>query len=247
MSLPSVDLTVVPSSRLVLRMPRRSPRSETLPLRVRERLQPDSVTIHILDGAKRLGFVSVDDLPLVLRVLKQAGFVLVLGYDGETQRVVYYAQRMRLHDMMRGGAPVAEQPRRDRRLDRTSETAGQEVAGESVAPGSSPLTCSVGGSATALDYEDEGSERLSLGSVAVEDGSWWSAALTVPEGDAHSGRGRGTLFLRLARHGSPPSDYRGEVEMELSVPGAEADAVVALLAGVVDQARRDGVLPARAS
>jgi hypothetical protein len=35
--------------------------------------------------------------------------------------------------------------------------------------------------------------------------------------------------------------------MELSVPGAEADAVVALLAGVVDQARRDGVLPARAS
>jgi hypothetical protein len=99
--------------------------------------------------------------------------------------------------------------------------------------------------AGALDYEDEGSERLSLGSVALDAESWWSAALSVPGSDM--GSGDDALFVRLERHGSLPDGYRGSVEAELSLPGSEIDSVVTLLRGIVDQARQDGVLPARAS
>jgi hypothetical protein len=44
--------------------------------------------------------------------------------------------------------------------------------------------------------------------------------------------------VRLQRHGTP-----GQV-VELAVPVAEVDAVLRVLQGVVDQARRDGVLRA---
>jgi hypothetical protein len=96
-----------------------------------------------------------------------------------------------------------------------------------------------------LQYQDEGSERLSLGSVSVGAEAWWSVALSVPDGEG--GAAADTIFVRFERHGSHPSGYRGSVEAELSLPRAEVDAIVTLLAGVVDQARRDSVLPARAS
>jgi len=86
-------------------------------------------------------------------------------------------------------------------------------------------------------YENESSERRSSGSVSVAPGEWWSATLTAPITDA------GTLFVELERRGATPASYRGEGSAELSVPEAEIDAVIALLAGVVAQARQDGVLP----
>jgi hypothetical protein len=95
-----------------------------------------------------------------------------------------------------------------------------------------------------LRYDNEGSERLSLGSVSVGADVWWSAALSVPEA---AGGADDTLFVRLERHGARSPHYRGSVEMELSLPRSEVDAILMLLAGIVEQARRDGVLPARAS
>jgi hypothetical protein len=96
-----------------------------------------------------------------------------------------------------------------------------------------------------LRYEDEGSEGLSLGSVSVGAQAWWSVALSVPEGGG--GSADDVLFVRFERHGAHPAGYRGSVEASLSLPRSEIDAIVMLLAGIVDQARRDGVLSARAS
>ena len=90
-------------------------------------------------------------------------------------------------------------------------------------------------------YDDEGSEARSLGSVSVGAEAWWSVALSVP-GRA-SDPARDTVLVRLERHGPPPSEGRGHGDMELVLPSLEIDALVTLLAGVVAQARRDGVLP----
>ncbi|HEX5830114.1 MAG TPA: hypothetical protein VFY16_03975 [Gemmatimonadaceae bacterium] len=88
------------------------------------------------------------------------------------------------------------------------------------------------------EYENEGSEQRSTGAVAVGGGAWWSATLAVPM------PADGAAFLRVERHGAVPAGYRGAGESaELSLPAGEAGAVVVLLAGLVAQARRDGVLP----
>lgn len=88
------------------------------------------------------------------------------------------------------------------------------------------------------EYENEGSEQRSTGAVAVGGGAWWSATLAVPI------PADGAAFLRVERHGTTPAGYRGAGESaELSLPAGEAGAVVTLLAGLVAQARRDGVLP----
>jgi hypothetical protein len=94
-----------------------------------------------------------------------------------------------------------------------------------------------------LRYEEEGSERLSLGSVSVGTDAWWSVALSVP--DSAADPNDDALFVRFERHGAQPTGYRGSIEAQLSVPRSEIDAIVMLLAGVVDQARRNGVLPSR--
>ena len=88
-------------------------------------------------------------------------------------------------------------------------------------------------------YESEGSERRSIGSISVTADAHWNATLTVPTtGDV--------AFLQLERQGALPAGYRGAEETAaFSLPIAEAEAVVDLLAGIVAQARRDGVLPAR--
>lgn len=66
----------------------------------------------------------------------------------------------------------------------------------------------------------------------------WAATLTVPIDDA------GVAFLQVARRGALPAAYRGAAEnMLLSLPIGETGSVIELLAGVVAQARRDGVLP----
>jgi hypothetical protein len=75
--------------------------------------------------------------------------------------------------------------------------------------------------------------------------AWWSVALSVPDSQGDSGDD--ALFVRFERHGAHPAGYRGSIEAQLSVPRSEIDAIVVLLAGIVDQARRNGALPARAS
>jgi hypothetical protein len=87
-------------------------------------------------------------------------------------------------------------------------------------------------------YESEGSEHRSLGSISIEAGARWTATLTVPIPP------RSIAFLQLERRGDLPAGYLGAEESALlSLPIGETEAVIALLTGVVAQARRDGVLP----
>lgn len=89
-------------------------------------------------------------------------------------------------------------------------------------------------------YEDEGSTTQSRGAVTVSRDGWWSIALTVPI--ALRSAAEQPVLIRLERHGAP-TPAAGGTAHEVVVPATEVDAVVALLAGVVEQARRDGVLP----
>jgi hypothetical protein len=89
-------------------------------------------------------------------------------------------------------------------------------------------------------YEDEGSLRQARGAVPVGRDAWWAVSLTVPVRDA---RPDGRLALvRLERHGASAADVPRVPPVDLLVPGDEVDALAALLAGVVAQARRDAVL-----
>lgn len=90
-------------------------------------------------------------------------------------------------------------------------------------------------------YEDEGSVRESRGAVSVQRGAWWSAALDVPIN--HHGPADDRVQLRLERHGAAMAGQASEARVDLVIRLSELDAVVALVAGVVQQARRDGVLP----
>ena len=91
-------------------------------------------------------------------------------------------------------------------------------------------------------YEDEGSVRESRGAVTVGDGAWWAASLTAPimEQGAHAGA---TIHVHLGRHGAGRMESRHESGADLLVQADELATVVTLLAGIVSQARRDGVLP----
>lgn len=89
-------------------------------------------------------------------------------------------------------------------------------------------------------YESEGSEHRTLGSVSVADDARWTATLTVPIPE------RNVAFVDLERRGALPAGYRGSEESaHFSLPLRELDSVVTLLAGVIAQARTDGVLPPR--
>jgi hypothetical protein len=91
---------------------------------------------------------------------------------------------------------------------------------------------------TTPEYESEGSERRSLGSVDVASDARWTGTLAVPIVNAD------VAFFQFERRGATPPNYRGSEESAaFSLPIAEADAVVALLSGLVAQARTDGVLP----
>lgn len=95
------------------------------------------------------------------------------------------------------------------------------------------------------EYEDEGSERRSLGAISVGVSAWWSASLTVPESE--SGADRDVVFLHFERHGARPHESRTSTEADFSLPRSEVDAFVRLFAGLVEQARRDNVLAPRAT
>ena len=89
-------------------------------------------------------------------------------------------------------------------------------------------------------YESEGSEHRTLGSVSGSDDARWTATLTVPIPE------RNVAFVDLERRGALPEGYRGSEESaHFSLPLGELGAVVTLLAGVIAQARTDGVLPPR--
>lgn len=232
----SLSLVVVTRPpRAAGRIPRLERGSGATPWRVREWSPADPVVPHVLDGTRELRFVSAESLPAVVRALEEAGHVVVVRYDAEEQRLAYYTRPAR--------APLAEDlarrpGQRPRQGDVGSVAGGDAAASERpldrVDPAARPP-------AEGHRYEGEGSQRLSVGSVSVASDAWWSAVLSVPEIDA------GTLFLQLQRHGALPSSYRGDAGAELSLPASEVDAVVTLLAGVLAQARRDGVLPARVS
>jgi hypothetical protein len=150
----------------------------------------------------------------VVRALERAGNIVLVRSDPESERLAYFAQRARLTLSPPTSAPSEIRPPR---------------------PAAEPPSDARGPS-----YEEEGSSRRAVGSVAVAADAWWSATLSAPEDG-------GPLLLTLERHGAAPERHRTGDVAELSLPASEIDAIVALISGVVAQARRDGVLPARPS
>ena len=94
------------------------------------------------------------------------------------------------------------------------------------------------GSAVALSaaYEPEHSERQVSGSVFVGEQVRWSARLAVPM------TGDQSLLMIIEREGPLPPGAPVVGEVAVVIPPGEADAVLALLQGLVEHARRDGVL-----
>ena len=84
-------------------------------------------------------------------------------------------------------------------------------------------------------YENEGSERVCRGSIALPSGGRWSSKLEVPM------NGDESALLTIRREAPEPS--LAPDEASLVVPPDEADALLALLEGLFSQARRDGVMP----
>ena len=86
-------------------------------------------------------------------------------------------------------------------------------------------------------YDDEGSQRSSIGSVIVGEDSYWRATISVPIPKAD------TVFVKIEREGTLPAGYMGAEETaSWSMPMAELDLVMKVLAGVIRQGRRDGVV-----
>jgi hypothetical protein len=86
-------------------------------------------------------------------------------------------------------------------------------------------------------YEDEGSERSAVGSVSVGKDSYWRATISVPMPKADA------VFVKIERQGRLPDGYVGaEESASWAMPIAELDLVMELLAGVIRQGRRDGVV-----
>ncbi len=86
-------------------------------------------------------------------------------------------------------------------------------------------------------YESEGSERVSRGSVTVPSGGRWSASLEV--------RMRGDQGALLTIDRSGPGAGPAPSDASLMIPPGEADALLTLLKGLIEQARADGVLEGR--
>lgn len=85
-------------------------------------------------------------------------------------------------------------------------------------------------------YEPEHSERQVSGSVVVGEQVRWSARLAVPM------TGDQSLLMVIEREGPLPPGAPVVEEVAVVIPPGEADAVLALLQGLVEHARRDGVL-----
>ena len=83
-------------------------------------------------------------------------------------------------------------------------------------------------------YESEGGERISRGSVTLPSGATWFAKLVVPVNAEES------ALLTVRRDATGPSLLPDEAS--LVVPGGEADALLLLLQGLFEQARREGLI-----
>jgi hypothetical protein len=91
--------------------------------------------------------------------------------------------------------------------------------------------------AAPVRYDDEGSERSATGSAVVSADARWTVTVSVPLPVADA------VFVHIERRGPLPKGYRGaEENAGFSVPVQELDAVMGALAGVIAQARRDGVI-----
>ena len=86
-------------------------------------------------------------------------------------------------------------------------------------------------------YESEGSERVSRGSVTLTSGGRWSATLEVRMGDEQG------ALLTMDRSG--PGGGPAPSDASVMIPPGEADALLTLLTGLIEQARADGVLERR--
>jgi hypothetical protein len=84
------------------------------------------------------------------------------------------------------------------------------------------------------EYEREGSERVSKGTIATPSGGRWYCKLQVPI------TGEQGALLTIEHDESGGS--LAPAQTTLVIPVGEADALVALLAGVIAQAKADGVL-----
>ena len=89
-----------------------------------------------------------------------------------------------------------------------------------------------------IQYEQEGSDCRATGSVSLRGGGWWSADLIV------SIRREDEILLTIHRHGAPGQDDDG-TGVDLCLRRADLEALPVLLNGVIEQARRDGVLTRR--
>jgi hypothetical protein len=83
-------------------------------------------------------------------------------------------------------------------------------------------------------YENEGSERVSRGSVTLPSGGRWNATLEV--------RMRHDQGALLTLNRSGPGAGPAPSDASLMIPPGEAEALLTLLAGLVEQARADGVV-----
>ena len=195
-------------------------RETRVPLRVRERARPEALDVDVLFGARELRSLRAEELPSIVQALEGAGHVVIARFDADRQAVVYYAQAATLRAQPPAPRPASRAERGGR--------AGAERSRTTGAP------------ASVHRYENEGSHRVSRGSVSVARDAWWSVDLAATESDA--GDPGDAVLLRIERHGPSRVGPYGPIEADLAAPAGEMDALIVLLTSVVDQARRDGVL-----
>lgn len=87
------------------------------------------------------------------------------------------------------------------------------------------------------EYQPEHSERQVSGSVPLGADSRWFGTLAVPM------TGDQSALVTIEREGQTPAGAPDVPSIEMVIPTGEIEAVLALLRGLVAQARTDGVLP----
>ncbi len=190
-------------------------------------------TIHILDGAEAMPFVTLDNLPIVVRALALSGALIVVEYDETWQRLAFYRQ----------GKWIPRRPienvLEEEDDDDEHESEGLDSGADGEPASSAEALAEPDGESprSAGKYEEETSEGRSHGSVSIARGAGWVGTLSVPTTD-----GSGIVFVKFERYGALPVGYDSATEGDFSVPDTEIDAVLLLLQSLVAQARRDGVL-----
>jgi hypothetical protein len=171
--------------------------------------------VDLFDVAEEMPFVTFETLPMVARALAAAGWVVLVGQEGRSERPTF-----------RGVA------RRIRCLEERGE--GQREDGADVGGVGRPVVDRAGAGRRPV-YQDEASERRTRGAVPLASGGRLTATLSVPVEP-----GIPLAYVQMSRRVPGES---GEESADFVIPAAEMDAALVLLEGVVAQARRDGVLP----